>query len=164
MYSIGDNALYIRIMERRAGFVTGLEIEHLSGIAQIRHAGTEDISVLIPCTENQLGRLGNKERLGVQFLALNKKALRNTLGNWVSGKQIPHYFTLIASPRQVAGRTDDSTERLGVMSRVKRNKAHVSQQNAALYTCHQLVIDFAMSHMPPPDQHIGVVQDFGRSP
>ena len=74
------------------------------------------------------------------------------------GKQIPHYFALIASPLEIARGAEYRAEGLGVMCGMQTDKAHPAEQNAALYLCHQLVVHFLVSHMSPPDKHVGIVK------
>ena len=157
-YRIGDYALYVRIMEGGACFVAGLEVEHLAGIPQEGSTCAEYVAVLIPSAEYKLGGLGNEEGLCIKLLFFDKEAGGDTLCNGVGGEQVPHNLALITSPGQVAGRAENCTEGLGMVRRMERDKAHFAQQNTTLNAGDQGVVYLTVSHVAPPDEHVGVVQ------
>ena len=71
LYCVLDYALYVRIVIRGAGLVTGLEIEYLSRSAQEAAAASENIAVLVPSAENECVGLWNVEGLAIELLLFN---------------------------------------------------------------------------------------------
>ena len=160
--SIGDDALNILIVEGGAGFVTGLEVEDLTCAAEEAAACAEDEAVLIPCAEYQFIGLGNVEGLAVKLFLLDEEVVGDACGNGMSGEQIPHDLLLITAPRKVTVGADNGLEGLGVVAGVECDEAHLAEIYAILDLLYQLVIDFAVSHVTPPKQNIGVFQNIIR--
>ena len=64
----------------------------------------------------------------------------------------------VLAPVDVAGRAHKIAERLAVMPGVKDYKTH-TLENAVAYAAGDLFGNFVMSHMSPPDKHVGVVKN-----
>ena len=93
--------LNIRVMERTAGLVTGLEIYQLARSLVVASTASEHVTVLIPTAQQKLVGLRNIERLRVKLLVFNKEVIGNTCKNRVSGIHVPDYLALISAPGKV---------------------------------------------------------------
>ena len=80
------------------------------------------------------------------------------LRDLVRGHHIPDDLLLVSAPGQIAVRPHDRAEGLGMVRRVQGNKSHFSQIHALLDLLHQLVVHFAVRHVPPPNQHVDLLQ------
>ena len=80
-YTVRDYALYVCVVERRAGLMTGLEVEHTSRAAEEGASGAENISVLIPSLEDMCVGLRNLEGLSVKLLFGKLEMCRDTCRN-----------------------------------------------------------------------------------
>ena len=101
MNALVNDLLHIRIMERGAGFVTGMEIENLTQTSGIGATTSEYVAIFIPCTKNKVIGFGNKEGLAIHFIK-NGEMRRNAGGDGVSGTQIPNNGFLFSAPCQIA--------------------------------------------------------------
>ena len=61
--------------------------------------------------------------------------------------------------KKVTVGTYDGLEGLGVMAGVEGDEAHLAEIHAGLDLLDQLVVDFAVCHVAPPEQDVGVFQN-----
>ncbi len=67
------------------------------------------------------------------------------------------------APFEIAGRTKHLHEDFGLVPGVKNNEPHAFL-NTFLNAVDDLVLDFAMRHVPPPEKNIGLIQKFLAEP
>lgn len=152
---VADNLLYVFILIRGIGFVTGLEIEDLSISSRKGTSAAEDLTSVEPTDENDFVGIGNIERLAVHFLILKQKSVLDALGNGMIRLDRPDTLAGIVTPLEIAGRTHQPFENFGVMSRMENDKPHTAE-NRLLYTVHDLVTDSRVTHMSPPDKNVRI--------
>ena len=112
IYRILDNLLNVRIIERTAELMAGLEIEYLACAAKEAATASEDESILIPTSKNKSIRLRNIERLAVKLLLIDDEMIGNTCGYGMRGHEIPDYLFLITTPGEISGSSDNILEYL----------------------------------------------------
>lgn len=159
MNRIGDDLLNVGVIEGAAGLVTGLEVEYLSCTTVEASTASEDVSVLIPTDEEKSVRLGNIERLGIDLFGFDEEVIRETCTDGVTGIYVPHDLLLNTTPLEVAVSSDDSLEGLGVVTRVESDEAHLTEVNSLLDPCNELILDFLVETVTPPNKNVGVFED-----
>ena len=112
LYCVFDYSLNVRVIVRKACFMTGLEIEYLAGSAQEAASASEDVSVFIPSSENKCIGLRNIEGLAVKLFLFDNEMIGNSRGNRVRGHHIPDYLLLLASPGKITRCSDNTLEYL----------------------------------------------------
>ena len=157
-YTVCDYALYVCIVERRAGLMTGLEVEHTSRAAEEGASGAENISVLIPSLEDMCVGLRNLEGLSVKLLFGKLEMCRDTCRNRMRRHDVPVDLLLIVTPEKVARGADDCAEGLGMMRAVECDKAHAADINSLADALNEIVLDFAVVHVTPPKKDIGIIE------
>jgi len=158
-YTVSNDFLNIGVVEGTAGLVTGLEVEYLTNAARPCTACTEDVTVLKPCTEYKIIRLGNEEGLGIKLVCLKLECLGKTLCDRMCRIEIPDNLLNVVTPLKVTGTTEKLTEGLGVMCGVETDKAHTLAVYAANYLVNELVLYLSVEAVTPPKKNIGIVKN-----
>ena len=154
--SVFDYRLNVFVFEGFTGFVTRVEVEYFTEPSSEGRAAAENVSVLVPGSENEVVGLGNKERLGIQLL-VEREMRGYALRDGVSRAKIPKYRRLISAPGKIPRRAEDGFEGLGMMSGMKRHKAHTAK-NSCADLCNELIRNVVMAHMTPPKKDVGLVK------
>lgn len=113
-----------------------------------------------PTDKHQLIRFWNIETLAIHFGLRNLKVFRNSIHDWVPVRDDPQPFLFTRfTPLQIAGSAHTLFEYLGIVSRMKADEAH-AVHDPSIYALDNLIAYFPMRGMSPPDQNIGLIQDF----
>jgi hypothetical protein len=155
---VGDDRLDLLLVEDREGLVPRAEVEDLAGTTVEAAATAEDVATLKPTDENLRVRRRNVEALAVHLDVRNLEVFWQPLGDGVTGLYHPDtLFLPRLAPLQIASRAHQRSENLGEVTRVQHDKTHPCQ-DAGLDLGDDLIVNLAVSHMAPPDQHIGISQ------
>ena len=139
--------------------MTGLEIENLAAAIVIAAAAAQHGTAGEPADEHQFVRCGNVEMLTVGFFYRQLEKFRQTLRNGMTGHDSKDPFSVVSHPPLgTAPGTHRSAERLGIMAGMQHDEPH-AVPNATGNALHQLVLYLSVRRMPPPDQHVGAVQN-----
>ena len=140
--------------------MTGLEVEDLAVFPAVGTAGTEHFAALEGADEDDFVRLGNGEGFAVGFFVIQVDEAADALGDGMAGLDVPDQLVItVFPPGQVAAGAHQAAEGLGMVAGVEENGTH-AVQNGPLYPLCHFVGDQIMLHMAPPDQNIGVIQQF----
>lgn len=156
---VTDDPLYVFILIGRIGFVSGLEIEDLAVSAGKGTAAAENLSAIEPTDKNNLVGIRDIERFAVHFFILKKESVLHTLGNRMIRLNRPDPLARTVAPFEIAGRTHETLEYLGMMSRVENDESHAAE-NSLLYAVNDLVADPRVTHMSPPEKNVRIRQNF----
>ena len=108
---VTDDSLYVFVLIRRIGFMTGLEIEDLSVSACEGTAAAENLSAIEPTDKNNLVGIRDIERFAVHFLIFQEESIPHTLGDGVIRLDLPDPFSGIVAPFEIAGRAESPHRR-----------------------------------------------------
>jgi hypothetical protein len=109
--SIFQDSLYVFVVKRSAGLMSGMEVKYLTEPSCKGSSASENISVLIPSTEYKIIGFGDKEWLGIKLLK-KLKMCGNSFCNRVRRTEIPNYCTLISTPSKITCRSYYCLKRL----------------------------------------------------
>ncbi|MPM86493.1 hypothetical protein SDC9_133582 [bioreactor metagenome] len=146
-------------MINREGFVAGLEVEHLAVTALEGEPAAEYFTAFKPGEENNFGFRRHIEPLAVHLLVRKLEIFADALRDRMRGGNIPKsFFFGDFAPFERAAATGDRLEDFGKMTGMEHDQAHAFL-NALQYFGDDFIADFAMGTMPPPDQHVGGLDD-----
>jgi len=80
------------------------------------------------------------------------------MGSFIGTGWVDVLMLLVLAPRQTAARPEQPFQRFGEVRRVKRNEPH-APMNSLLNPCRNLIADFAVCHVSPPQHDVGRVDD-----
>ena len=144
--------------------ITGGEEEDAAVAALVGHAGAEDLAAREGGEEHQLVGCRDVEELAVHLLLRNHERLRHALRDGVCGVDGPHEFTvLFRAPPQCARCTHELAEDLRPMAGVQHEQAHACE-NVPVHALDDLVGDFPVGGVAPPDEHVGGGEDLFGEP
>lgn len=155
---VANDGLNVFVMENREGLVARLEIEDPSVAAVEGTACTEYLAAFVPAHKHDLVGLGDTERLGIGFDAVELKISADSLRDRVGGVNSPDTFKVaVLTPGEVAGRAHKRFKDLAVVRGMQADNAH-TLEHRFLYSVHHLVGHVVVAHMSPPDEHVGIIE------
>ena len=180
--AVEDDLLNGIVEVRSVGFVSGAEVEDSADAFALSNAATRAggelrVDALSDGPNQAAGEVlaaerevaledhgfgwRHVERRAVHFFGL-KGEVAHAEGDWVLSSTHGDFFRVRAfSPAalQVAGCSEDGAERLAVVATVKADEAEAVLLHADADLFGQLVADFAVARVAPPEKDVGGVQE-----
>ena len=159
-YGVPKNGLHSGILKVGVGFVAGLKVEDLSIPAFIEASCTEGFTAAEVSDKEQFVGGGDDEGLAVSLFMFKDDTAIDPLHDRVSGLGDPKDLAVIRlTPGEVTGGAEESLEWLGMVGGVKEDGAHTFEDGVAHHGG-DLIGDIPVLHVPPPDEDIGLGEDF----
>ena len=155
--AVFDDTLYVFVVKGGVVLVTGLEVEDASVFTAEGHARAEDLAARKPTEEDHLIGFGNGKGLAVHLFVFQFKVFGNARRNGMAGGNCPDTLTVAFSPMQVAGRSHEFAEDLGVVTRMQREQSH-AVQHPSPDSFHHVVGHQMVSHVSPPQKYVCFLQ------
>ena len=155
---VDQNFPDVFVIKDREGLMTGRKIEDSAVSALKCDAAAEDFAAFIPGDEYNILGSRDVEALAVHFRMRKFEVLRKSRRDRVCGLNGPDAFLFPDfAPFEVAGCSKHPHEDFGLVTGMKHDQTH-SLLNAFLDAVHNLIFDFSVRHVPPPEKNVGFVK------
>ncbi len=144
--------------------MTRLEIKDFAAAAPVGRAAWEHIAPFEPADKNKAFRCRHIKMRPIHLFLLQIDIFADAFGNRMARVHHPEAFLLARfAPFQVTAGAHELHKDFGHVAGMQHDQPH-SLQHTVVDTVYDFVANLLMGDMPPPYQHIRIVQYFLRQP